>query len=73
MFVARVKLQGPIVKFHAKSTRPPFDYMEKMTVVTDETRKKKFEQLLKLLRKQKLNFNVAYKSEKDKMIPVMRR
>jgi hypothetical protein len=64
MFVARVKLQGPIVKFI------PAGYAGPITV-TDETRKKKLDQLLKLLRKQKLNFNVAYESEKGKMIAVV--
>lgn len=66
MFTARVKLSGEAVKVTVAPLRPHL-HKGKLKVVTvnDEARKKKLQQLVQLLKSQKMNVNVKYSSDEQ--------
>lgn len=66
MFIARVKLSGPVVTLTVAPQRPMLHKGKLYTIcVDDEVRKKKLASLLLLLKRQKMNAEVKYLSDTE--------
>lgn len=70
MFEARVKLSGPVVKFHAL-TKPQGGII-KLYKIDDESRKKKLAALLKILKAQKCKPKIGYETVDGETVAVIR-